>query len=451
MAGIPTYVIGLLGLAVLVIMLFAGMKVGIAMAIIGFFGMMIIKSPTAAFASVTTTPFRVLSRDSLMVIPLFTLMGVACAYGGISSDLYSACYKFISRMRGGLAIATELACAFFAAICGSSTATTASMGKICLPEMDKYNYKRTLTCGSISAGGTLGILIPPSVGFMLYGINAGVGVGPMFMAGILPGLLLTFCYAMVVVIICTLDKDAGPKGPKFSMKEKLKAAFGILPVLILFALVLGGILFGWFSASEGAAMGAFGSFVFMAARKRFTLKNVVACLKETISTTAMIFLIMIGADILTNFFSASGLPRAVQNIASSANVNAWVIVLILLGIYAILGCFIDSLPLIVLLTPIFLPVITDLAPKLGFIGANAENNIKIWFGVLMVMLMQFGLMTPPVGMCCYVMAGVAKDTPLTKIFRGTAPFLIGIGVAIVIVCLLPVLSTWLPSVMKYGG
>jgi tripartite ATP-independent transporter DctM subunit len=448
---VQPFVIGLLGLLVLVILLFMGMKVGIAMAIVGFAGMLIVRGPMAAVASVTTTPFAVLSRDSLMVIPLFTLMGVACAYGGISSDLYSACYKFISRMRGGLAIATELACAFFAAICGSSTATTASMGKICLPEMDKYNYKRTLTTGSISAGGTLGILIPPSVGFMLYGINAGVGVGQMFMSGILPGLLLTFCYAMVVVVICALDPEAGPKGPKFSAKEKLKAATGIIPVLLLFALVLGGILFGWFSASEGAAMGAFGSFVFMALRKRFTFKNVVDCLKETISTTAMIFLIMIGADILTNFFTASRLPGAVQSIAAAAAVSPWLILAILLGIYAVLGGFIDSLPVIVLLTPIFLPVVQNIAPGLGFAGPNAMFNVTVWFGVLMVMLMQLGLMTPPVGMCCYVMAGVAKDTPLTTIFKGTAPFLVGIIVAIVLVILFPAMSTWLPSVMQYGA
>ncbi|MDR1068946.1 MAG: TRAP transporter large permease [Clostridiales Family XIII bacterium] len=445
------FVIGLLGLLVLVILLFCGMKVGIAMGIVGFVGMLIIRGPLAAMASMISTPFAVLTRDSLMVIPMFTLMGVACAYGGISGELYSACYKFISRMRGGLAIATEVACAFFAAICGSSTATTASMGKICLPEMDKYNYKRTLTTGSISAGGTLGILIPPSVGFMLYGINSGVGVGQMFISGILPGVLLTICYALVIVVVCYIDKEAGPKGEKYPLSEKLKALAGILPVLVLFGFVMGGILFGWFSASEGAAMGAFGAFVFMVIRRRFTLQNVVGCLKETIATTAMIFLIMIGADILTNFFTAARLPALVQRIASSATVGPWVILIILLLIYAILGCFIDSLPLIVLLTPIFLPAVQNIAPGLGFVGENGIFNVTVWFGVLMVMLMQFGLMTPPVGMCCYVMAGVAKDTPLTTIFKGTAPFLIGIGVAIVIVCLFPALATWLPSVMQYGA
>ncbi|NLB29061.1 MAG: TRAP transporter large permease [Clostridiales bacterium] len=433
------YIIGLLGLVLLVILIFKGMHIGIAMALVGFVGCWYMRGLASALGYMANTPFATVNNESLSVIPLFTLMGVACAYGGISQDLYAACYKLISRMRGGLAIATEIACAFFAAICGSSTATTASMGKICLPEMDKYNYKRTLTCGSISAGGTLGILIPPSVGFMLYAVNTGIGVGTMFMAGIIPGIILCVCYSLVVVVICALDPEAGPKGPKFSLREKLKAALGVLPVLILFVLVLGGILFGWCSASEGAAVGAAGAFIFMILRRQFNFKNVVGALKETIETTAMIFLIMIGANILGNFFSATGLPQAISNFATTADLPGMVILLMCLGVYAILGCFVDSLPLIVLLTPIFYPVVEILGYS------------TIWFGVLMVMLMQLGLMTPPVGMCCYVMAGVAKDTPLSTIFKGTAPFIIGSVVAIAIVIFFPILSTWLPSVMRYGG
>ena len=433
------FMIGMLGLALLVTLIMMGMRIGLAMAFVGFAGGWYIRGLPTAISYISNTPFATCNSESLSVIPLFTLMGVICAYGGISQELYSACYKFVSQKKGGLAIATEIACAFFAAICGSATATTASMGKICLTEMDKYNYKRTLTCGAISAGGTLGILIPPSVGFMLYGINAGVGVGRMFMAGIFPGIILCLCYSLVVVVICALDPAAGPRGPRFSIREKLQAAVGVIPVLVLFALVLGGILFGWCSASEGAAIGAAGAFVFMMIRGRFTVKNVIATLKETIETTAMIFLIMIGANILANFFSATGLPQAVSNFCATAPIGRFWILLSCLGIYAILGCFVDSLPLIILLTPIFLPVVEVLGYD------------RIWFGVLMVMLMQLGLMTPPVGMCCYVMAGIAKDTPLTTIFRGTAPFLIGIVVAIIIVMAFPSLSTWLPGVMRYGA
>ncbi|MDR0490506.1 MAG: TRAP transporter large permease [Oscillospiraceae bacterium] len=445
MSGI---VLGLVGLAVLVVLLFMGKRVGLAMALVGFVGFWYLKGFNGALALMTSTPFATFNSESLSVIPLFTLMGVICAYAGISQDLYAACYKLVSRLRGGLAIATEIACAFFGAICGSATATTASMGKICLPEMDKYNYKRTLTCGSISAGGTLGILIPPSVGFMLYGINAGVGVGKMFIAGIIPGIILCLCYSTVVIVICTIDPAAGPKGPKYGKREKLKALTGVLPVLVLFALVLGGILLGWCSASEGAAVGAAGAFIFMIAKRKFTFKNVVAALIETAETTAMIFIIMVGANILGGFFNMSGLPQAVASAAAGANVAPIWILLACLMIYAILGCFVDALPLIVLLTPIFLPIIRNL--KFSLNGLGASDGVVMWFGVLMVMLMEMGLMTPPVGMTCYVMSGVAKDTPLTTIFKGTAPFLIGIAVAILIIICLPVLATWLPGFMVNG-
>ena len=435
----PNYVIGLLGLLVLVILIFQGVHIGIAMVLVGFVGFWIMRGFTQALAQLINTPFATVNSESLSVIPLFTLMGVVCAYGGISQDLYAACYTFVSRLRGGLAIATEIACALFGAICGSATATTASMGKICLPEMDKYKYKRTLTCGSISAGGTLGILIPPSVGFMMYAVNAEIGVGTMFIAGIIPGIVLCLCYSLVVYAVCLIDPNAGPKGPKFTAKEKIKASLGVLPVVVLFAMVLGGILFGWCSASEGASVGAAGAFVFMLLKGNFTFKNVVASLRETIETTAMIFLIMIGAGILSNFFSSSGLPQMLTRSVAAAQVNRVWILIACLGIFGILGCFVDSMPLIVLLTPIFLPI-------MDLLGYD-----RIWFGVLMVMLMQLGLLTPPVGMCCYVMAGVAKDTPLSTIFRGTAPFLIGIVVAILIVISFPILSTWLPSFMQYGG
>jgi tripartite ATP-independent transporter DctM subunit len=368
-----------------------------------------------ALGMMMNTPFATLNSESLSVIPLFTLMGVVCAYAGISQDLYAACYKLVSRLRGGLAIATEIACAFFAAICGSSTATTASMGKICLPEMDKFNYKRTLTCGSISAGGTLGILIPPSVGFMLYGINAGVGVGKMFIAGIIPGILLCMCYSSVVLVICAIDPAAGPKGPKFSTREKLKAGLGVLPVLVLFALVRGGILHGWCSASEGAAVGAAGAFVFMVLKRKFTLKNLLGSLVETAETTAMIFLIMIGANILGGFLNMTGLPQVIATAAANAEIAPIWILLACLMIYAILGCFVDSLPLIVLLTPIFLPIVRNLEFSFGGFGANSDG-VTVWFGVLMVMLMEILLLLEQLQLLVLVelLSGQKMETKKSK-------------------------------------
>lgn len=442
MASIPA---ALLGVVLLLILLFAGMHIGLAMALAGFLGIFCLRltggfPPGQAFlmalGAFTNGPFASTNKDSLVVIPMFTLMGVVCAKAGISGDLYAACYKWVGRFRGGMAVATEAACAFFGAICGSATATASSMGKICLPEMDRYGYQRRLSCGAIAAGGTLGLLIPPSTGFMLYGINAGVGVGTMFIAGVLPGLVLTACYTATIVVLCARDPEAGPGGAAFPLRERFRALAGVLPVLLLFLLVLGGILFGWCSATEGGAVGAFGALVFLALRGRFTFDTVTDALAEALETTAMIFFIMIGSDILSQFFAMTGLPAALAALASRAAVNRWLILCLCLLLFALLGCFIDTMPLICLLTPIFLPIIR----QLGF--------DEIWFGVLMVMLMEFGLLTPPVGMCCYVMAGLTKgSTPLSEVFRGTAPFLLGMTAAIVLVMCFPPLATWLPGLM----
>lgn len=267
----------------------------------------------------------------------------------------------------------------------------------------------------------------------------------MFIAGIVPGILLTICYSAVVVGICMIDPEAGPKGPSFPMKEKLRALGGVLPVLVLFIMVLGGILLGWCSATEGGAVGAFGALIFMAAKGKLNMKNLIAALRETLETTAMIFMIMIGSDLLGQFISLTGFSNQLAGFFQTNGISKWAVLAICLGIYGILGCFVDSLPLIVLLTPIFLPIIT----AYNYFGMSVDQT-KMWFGVLMVMLMEFGLMTPPVGMCCYVMAGIAPDLSLAQIFKGTLPFLLGITVAIIIVIWQPHLALWLPGFMTYG-
>lgn len=429
-------IIGLLGILALLVLLFLGVHIGMAMVIVGFLGVFLVTGNIVpALGYLKTVPFTTSANFNLSVIPMFVLMGQIAYYAGISGDLYNACYKWLGRIRGGLAVATVAACSGFAAICGSATATTATMGIVCLPEMDKYGYKDTLSTGAISAGGTLGILIPPSTGFILYGTAASVAVGRMFAAGILPGILLALLYIVTILIICTKDPAAGPKGEVIPMAEKIRSLTGVLPILILFLVVMAGIFFGWFTPNEGGAIGAFGAFVFMLIRRRATFKNIVAALYDTIKTTAMIFLIMIGAYIFGYFLTASGMPKALATLVTTLDVSPYVILAAILLVYAILGCFVDSLPLIVLLVPIFLPIVDSL----GF--------DRIWFGVLMVMIMQLGLITPPVGMCCYVMAGVAKKVPLQRIFKGTAPFIVALVVAVAIVIAFEPLSTWLPSVL----
>ena len=438
----PVLVAGVGFLALLV--LFAiGMRIGFAMALVGFCGMVYLrtlsgmglgKSCELALGMFTNGPFSSTSKESLVVIPMFILMGAVCARSGISRQLYTTCYKWVSGRRGGLAIATEAACALFGAICGSATATTASMGRICLPEMDKYGYKRTISCGAISAGGTLGLMIPPSTGLMLYAVSAGIGVGKMFLAGILPGIVLMLCYVSVVMIWCHKDPMVGPTGEAFGLKEKINALAGVLPVMVLFCMVLGGILFGWCSATEGGAFGAFGAFVFMFIRGKLHKKQVLSVLEETTEITAMIFFVMIGSDIFSQFIAMTNISNALLVVSAALNLNRWVVLLLCLMIYGLLGCFVDTMPLICLLTPIFLPIIR----QLGF--------DELWFGILMVMLMEMGLMTPPVGMCCFTMAGITRGTTsLRDIFAGTMPFLAGITMAMLIVMLCPVLATWLPG------
>lgn len=431
---------------VLMICLFlAGMHTGIAMAFVGLAGIFFIRLSGGfpigaafemALGSFVNGPFSSTSKETLTVIPMFTFMGILCSQGGISKELYNACYKWSSRLRGGLAIATITACALFGAVCGSATATTASMGKICLPEMDRYHYSRRLSCGAVSAGGTLGILIPPSTGFMLYGVSAGIGVGKMFIAGIFPGIILSACYIIIILFICRLDQAAGPSGPAFSLREKIHSLKGLIPVLLLFLFVLGGILTGWCSATEGGAVGVLGAFLILFLRGRLGWKQIEKALVETMGTTAMIFLILIGSDILSQFLALTHVSAALSEAVLLAGLNRWVILLLCLLIFAVLGCFVDTLPLICLLTPLFLPLIK----QAGF--------DTVWFGVLMVMLMEFGLLTPPVGMCCYVMAGLTGDsTALVEIFKGTAPFLIGLTAAIILVMLCPSLATWLPGLV----
>jgi tripartite ATP-independent transporter DctM subunit len=426
--------ISALGIVVFIVLLALGMQIGIALTLVGFVGYIVCRNFDAAIGILKTQPYSTAASFSLSVIPLFVLMGQLAYYSGISGELYDACYKWLGRFRGGLGVSTLVACAFFSAICGSATATTATMGTVCLPEMSKYNYKKTLSTGLISAGGTMGILIPPSVGFIIYGTISGESIGAMFAAGVLPGIMLTVLFIGAVALITARDPKAGPAGEHFNLKERIVALKGIIAFLILFILVLGGIFGGFITPSEGGAIGAFGSLVFLIIRRKANFRNIVLALSDSIKTTAMIFTIMIGAYIFGVFLTVSRMPTRLAGWAVEMNVPPFAVLLMLLLIFIVLGCFIDALPLTIILVPIFLPLIREM-------GLNG-----IWFGVLMVFCMQIGLVTPPVGMCCYVMAGVAKDVPLQAIFKGALPFLLTLVVGMVLVMIFPGLATFLPGI-----
>ena len=429
--------IAIVGVIVLLVLLVLGMNIGVTMMCIGFFGYLAVKGFTPALALFKNIPFTQATTYSFTVIPLFVLMGNLSFYSGMSGDLYDCAHKLLGGLRGGLACATVAACACFAAICGSTAATAATMGVVALPEMRKNGYDDGLSCGSIAAGGTLGILIPPSTGFIIYGIVSGTSIGALFAAGILPGVLLALCYIAAIVIVCKMHPERAPGKLHFTVKEKLISLKGAVAMVVLFLIVIGGIFLGWFTANEAAAIGALVALIYLIARRKFTWKIFMSCLRDTVKTSGMIFLILIGAYVFGSFLTVTQLPGTLAKFVEGLNVSRYVILLVIIIIYAVMGCLMDSLAMVMLTVPIFLPIMLDL-------GFN-----DIWYGVLMIMVMEMGLITPPVGMNVYIVAGVAKDVPLQKIFRGVAPMVIAMFVAVFIVCAWQDLSLILPRALGY--
>jgi tripartite ATP-independent transporter DctM subunit len=362
-------------------------------------------------------------------------MGQFAFYSGLSGDLYKACHKWLGRLPGGLAVATVGACGCFASICGSSTATAATMGTVCIPEMRKYRYAPSLATGCVAAGGTLGILIPPSVGFILYGIISQQSIGALFAAGMIPGILLMVLFMLTIVIRAMRNPELGPPGEKVTLSEKFKSLTSVLPMFALFILVIGGMFLGFFTANEGAAIGALGALLFMAYRKKCTWNNLRLSLGSTVKTTCMIFLIMIGTNMFGFFLTISKLPAIIASAVPAMDVSPYIVLILILLIYVVLGCVMDSLAMVLLLAPIFLPVVINMGMD------------PVWFGVLMVMIMETGLITPPVGMNVFVIKGVAEDVPIGAIFRGVAPFIVALFAAVALVIIFPRIALWFPGLL----
>jgi C4-dicarboxylate transporter DctM subunit len=336
-----------------------------------------------------------------------------------------------------LAMATILACAGFAAVCGSSLATGATMGMVAIPEMEKYDYDPRLSTGCVAAGGTLGILIPPSIGFVLYGILTEQSIGKLFMAGFLPGILLAFLFISAVYIQCRLNPEMGPRGSATTWKAKIKSLGGTWGMLLLFFVVMGGIYFGVFTPTEAAGVGAFGAFLFALFKKKLNMQTFIQCLMETGKTTAFIFLIIIGANIFSSFLGLAKLPMELADFMGNLPLSRTLILVAIIMVYVVLGCVMDCYAIMILTVPIIFPVI------------EALHFDPIWFGVLMVIVLEVGLITPPVGLNVFVLKGAAPDVPLTTIFRGIWPFLIAAFLAIVILTVFPEIATFLPS--RMGG
>lgn len=419
------------------VIMFLGVHIGIAMFVTGFLGFAYIVNFSGAIGLLKSTPFANASNYALTVIPLFVLMGQFAFYSGLSRELYDVSYKWLGHLRGGLSIATIGACAGFAAICGSSPATAATMGTVALPEMKKYGYADKLACGSVAAGGTLGILIPPSVGFILYGIIAQQSIGRLFAAGVVPGIMLAFLYALAVVYIVWRNPELGPRGTGCSMAEKLKALKEVWGVLFLFIFIIGGMFVGLFTANEAAAAGAFCAMLFMISRGKFNRETLTKALADTVGTTAMIFVILIGAYVFGYFLAVTKIPMELAGFITGLEVSRYVVLAAIIAIYIFLGCIMDSLAMVLLTVPIFLPIMT------------AMEFDPVWMGVIMVMAMEQGLITPPVGMNVYVVKGVAKDVPLHAIFSGIFPFWLCIVIAVTLLAIFPDIALWLPNLL-YG-
>ncbi len=422
-------------MSLLFVLLAIGMPIGFAMAGAGFLGSLLMIDLDAALALLGQTAYETPITYDLSVVPLFVLMGYFATSSGLSEGLYRACYTWLGHRRGGLALATIGGCGAFAAICGSSLATAATMSQVALPEMQRYHYDVRLATGSIAAGGTIGILIPPSVILVLYGILTETSISELFLAGIVPGILTVFFFMITVSIVTRVNPELGPRGEATSALDKLKAFKDVWGTVLLFLLVIGGIYLGVFSPTEAAGIGAMGALALAALARRMTPTIFLGCLLDTVKTSAMIFTILIGAIMFNNFLILSAVPDALGEWIESLPLGPHGILVIILLIYLVLGCALDSLAMILLTIPIFFPVVQNL----GF--------DPVWFGVIIVMVVELGLISPPIGMNVFIIKGMAPEVPLGHIYVGVLPFVVAEILLIAILVSLPELALWLPGTM----
>ena len=430
-------IVGVIGFVVLVfLLLFGGTPVGFAMGVVGVAGFGYLVGWEPALNLLRTVPYLTISDYSMSVIPLFLLMGALTFYAGISRDLYYTMYRWLGYLRGGLAMASVAACAGFAAISGTSMATAATMGTVALPEMKRYRYDSTLAVGSVAAGGTMGILIPPSVTMIVYAIITEQSVGKLFLAGVIPGILEAVFYIVTIAILCKRRPLIGPPGEKTTLAQKIFSLGSTWPVITLFLIVIGGIFMGVFSPTEAGGIGALGAFLFALGKRKLSRSNLYAALLETGKTTAMLLIIIIGAKIFGYFLSVSRLPFELAEALAGLTFNRYIILGMIIAVYIFLGCFMLPMPLIIVTVPIIFPLILSL-----------DFN-PIWFGIIVVRLVEIGQITPPVGLNLFVVKGVAKDIPMGTIYRGVIPFLIADFFHVVLLVALPQISLFLPGFMK---
>lgn len=426
---------GLICFSLMIVLVLLSVHVSFAIIISGFIGLALIIGIEPALSSIAILSFERVTDYTFAVIPLFMLMSAFIANTDIGKEAYEMSRAWIGQAKGGLAMATVGATGLFAACTGSSMAGAIAMARIAYPEMNRYEYEPKLALGTIAAGATLGILIPPSMGFILIGILTEISIGKLFMAGIIPGILEIMFYLVTIFLLCRFNPQLGPAGPKTTVRKKIGSLGLTWPVVVLFLLIIGGIYGGIFTAAEAGAIGAFGALVISIIKKQLTRASFVDCLLETAQITGMMIALIIGAFIFKQFLAVTRIPFVFSDYVAALQINKYLIVALLVFVYVILGMIFDIYAIIVMTTPIIFPTME----ALGF--------HPVWFGVIMVRLMEMGEITPPFGFNLFALAGTIKDVRITDLYRGVIPFLIADILHIALLIAIPTLSTFLPQIM----
>lgn len=430
---------GLVGLLAFLFLMILRLPIAVSMGMVGLIGFSYLSTPAAALRILSSEIYTTFASYSLSVVTMFVLMGYLAFHSGVGTRLYTFAHKLVGHFSGGLAMASEVACAIFGAVCGSTTATTATIGSIALPEMRRYKYDDKLSTGSVAAGGALGILIPPSTIFVIYGVATEQSIAKLFIAGIIPGILLMSFYMLTIYILTKRNPELCPTSsePRASMREVLNSLReGLIEIIAIFIISIGGLFLGFFTPTEAGAVGAAGVLLVTFITKTMNWEKISRSLAETTQTTAMIFLMVAGAIIFTRFLGISQLPSELAQWVDGLTFPRFWIMMVILLIYLVLGAVIEMIPLILLTVPIFYPIVVD---KLGY--------DPIWFGVIICMVTAMGIITPPVGINVYVMKGVAKDISLETIFSGVWPFLIAAIFCTFLLIVFPQIVTFLPDLL----
>src|SRR5882724_10094485 len=435
------FVIGVLGFVALLALIAIRVPIAYTMILVGLIGTSILSGPAIVFSQLKDLAYAQFSNYDLTVLPMFILMGGLAYRCGLSYDLFRGANAWIGRFRGGIAMAAVAACGGFGAVCGSSTATASTMGQAALPELKRYGYSPALATGTLAAGGTLGILIPPSIVLIVYAIIVEANVVTLFAAALIPGLLAVLFFIVTVAIYVRVVPDAGPAGQPVALRELLLATLGIVPVVVIFGVVIGGIYAGIYNPTPAAAIGVFLVALYGYGMRRLSWRNTIEALLETARTSGMIFLILLGAELLKIFMARAGVPQAVAAMLQDSGLPPMAIMALIIVIFLVLGCLMDSLSMIILCTPFFWPVVSGLDYGLG------EDDLKIWYGIITLIVVELGLITPPVGLNVFIINSLSPDVPMRETFKGVMPFFCSEMIRITLLVAFPGITLMLPRLL----